>query len=64
MDASYYRWLARDLVAHAVGTDDPAIAERLRGRAREYLVIAESLDESDAPSSAGDTPEGHPRARH
>jgi hypothetical protein len=57
MDASYYRRLAHDLMAHAAGTEDPTIAERLRERAREYLMIAEGLEQGDESSKPEDTPE-------
>jgi len=62
MDARYYRALARDLMAHAAGTDDPTIAERLRVRAREYLMIADSLEESDAPTPT-EAPKHPPKQR-
>ena len=69
MDASYYRRLAHDLMAHAADTEDPKIAERLRERAREYLVIAEGLEQSDHPRNADETQKRRPdeppsRERH
>ncbi|HEX9278158.1 MAG TPA: hypothetical protein VGA51_17390 [Casimicrobiaceae bacterium] len=45
MNASYYRQLARDLMADAAVAEDPKIAARFRERAEEYLLLAEALDE-------------------
>jgi hypothetical protein len=44
MDASYYRRLARDIVAQAANVKDREIATRFRRRAEEYLILADALD--------------------
>jgi hypothetical protein len=50
-------------MAHAAGTEDLKIAERLRERAREYLVIAEGLEQGDGQSGGEDGPAREPPAR-
>jgi len=41
MDAKYYRQLALEFMAKAATADKPVIADRLRKRARECLLLAE-----------------------
>jgi len=57
MDAIYYRRLAREIMAAAAATKNPAKAARLRVRAQEYLVLAEALDESAPPLAPASQPE-------
>ncbi len=47
--ASYYREQARILISRAASATDPAAAERLRQRAREYQMLAEDLEDPPPP---------------
>jgi len=49
MDASYYRRLAREMMAHAAAAEDLVIAARMRERADEYLLLAKAFDEAVTP---------------
>jgi len=44
MDESYNRKIARLLLVQAREQQNPRIAERLRGRALQYLRVATALD--------------------
>jgi hypothetical protein len=51
MDAAYYRGLACVALADAADAKDPAIAERCRERAQEYLLIAKALEDAERPAA-------------
>jgi hypothetical protein len=51
MDASYYRQLARAMMAAAAKAEDPAIAARFRERAQEYLLMAKALEDAERPAA-------------
>jgi len=47
---NYYRQLAQRLLESAAAADDPMIAERLRARAEEYRLLAETIEQDAMPS--------------
>jgi len=57
MDARYYRRLALELISKAATADKPVMAERLRRRAREYLILAEVFHDTHPPQPPGPEPE-------
>ncbi len=56
MDASYFRRLAREVMADAAAAENPKVAARLRERAEEYLLLAQALDEAVSPPTKNKSP--------
>jgi hypothetical protein len=61
MEASYYRMLARAMLADADMAEDPAIAARFRERAEEYLLLAQALEQAAQPETPPPAPREAPQ---
>lgn len=46
---SHYRDLAHRLLLEAAKAEDPAVAERLKKRAQEYLLLADAIEGPEPP---------------